>query len=45
MLNQPKPSTREKEVDKGKDKVDILTPEKKGDKDKGKMIINLISRD
>ena len=43
VLNQPKPPTREKEVDKGKDKMDVLTPEKKGDKGKGKMVINLIS--
>ena len=45
MLNQPKPPTREKGVDKSKDKVDVLTPEKKGDKDKGKMVMNLISHD
>ena len=45
MPNQSKPPTREKEVDKGKDKVDVLTPEKKSDKGKSKMILNLISHD
>jgi len=45
MSNQRKPPTREKKVDKGKDKVDVLTLGKKGDKDKGKMIMNLISHD
>ena len=41
MPNQPKPSTRGKGVYKGK--VDVLNPEKKGDKGKGKMEMNLIS--
>jgi len=45
MPNQPKPPTREKGVDKGKDKVDVQTPEKKGDKGKGKMVMNLIRHD
>jgi len=45
MPNQPKPPTRKKRVDKGKDKVDVLTPRKKGDKGKGKMVMNLISHD
>ena len=45
MLNQSKPPTREKGVDKGKDKVDVLTPGKKGDKGKSKMAMNLISHD
>ena len=45
MPNQPKPLTWEKKVDKGKGKVNVLTPGKKSDKDKGKMIINLISHD
>ena len=43
--NQPKPSTQGKGVDKGKDKVDVLNPEKKGDKGKCKMEMNLISHD
>ena len=29
MPNQPKPSTREKEADKGKDKVDVINPKKR----------------
>ena len=29
MPNQPKPSNRGKGVDKGKDKVDVLNPEKR----------------
>ena len=33
MPNQPKQPTPEKKVDKGKEKVDTLAPEKKGDKD------------
>ena len=41
MPNQPKPPTREK----GVDKVDVLTPGKKGDKGKGKMVMNLISHE
>jgi len=45
MPNQPKPPTWEKGVDKGKDKVDVLNPEKKGDKGKCKMEMNLISHD
>ena len=45
MSNQPKSPTREKGADKGKDKVDVLTPKKKGDKGKGKMEMNLISHD
>ena len=45
MPNQPKPPTREKGVDKGKDKVDVLNPEKRGDKGKGKLEMNLISHD
>ena len=45
MLNQLKPPTREKRVDKGKDKVDVLTPGKKSDKGKGKMVMNLSSHD
>ena len=43
--NQPKPPTQKKRIDKGKDKVDVLTPEKKSDKSKGKMVRNLISHD
>jgi len=44
MPNQPKPPAREKGVDKGKYRVDVLTPaEKKGEKVKGKMVMNLIS--
>ena len=38
MLNQPKPSTSEKKVDKGKGKVVTLNPEKKVDKGKGKVV-------
>jgi len=34
MLNQPKPPTLEKNVDKSKKKVDALAHEKKGDKGK-----------
>ena len=52
MPNQPKPLTREKMVDKGKGKVDVLTPRKKSDKGKGKsdkgqgkMVMNLIRHD
>jgi len=45
IRNQLKSPTREKEVDKGKDKVDVLTPGKKSDKGKGKMVMNLISHD
>ena len=45
MPNQPKPPTQERKVDKGKDNVYVLTSEKKGDKGKGKMIMNLISHD
>ena len=45
MLNQPKSPTQEKEFDKGKEKVNALTPEKKSDKGKGKMIMNLIKHD
>jgi len=45
MPNQPKPPTREKGINKGKDKVDVLTPGKNSDKGKGNMIMNLISRD
>jgi len=45
MSNRPKPPTREKTIDKGKGKVDILTPGKKSDKGKGKMVMNLISHD
>ena len=44
MSNQHK-STPEKKVNKGKRKVDRLAPKKKGDKSKGKMIMNLISHD
>jgi len=43
--NQLKPPTREKRVDKGKDKVDVLTLEKKSDNGKCKMVMNLISHD
>jgi len=39
MTNQPKPPTREKRIGKGKDKVDVLTPGKKGDTGKGKMVM------
>ena len=39
MLNKPKPPIQEKRIDKGKGKVDALTPEKKSDKGKGKMVI------
>ena len=35
MPNQPKPPTREKGIDKGKDNVEVLTPGKKGDKGNG----------
>ena len=45
MPNQPKAPTPEQNVDKGKRKVDTLTPEKKGDKCKGKKVMNLISHD
>ena len=45
MPNQPKPPTRGKGVDKGKDKVDVLNPEKRGDKGKSKLEMNLISHD
>jgi len=45
MPNQPKPPTREKGFDKDKNKVDVLTPGKKGDKGKSKMVMNLISHD
>ena len=45
MPNQPKPPTREKGINKGKDKVDVLTPGKNSDKGKGNMIMNLISCD
>ena len=52
MPNQLKPPTREKMVDKGKGKVDVLTPRKKSDKGKGKsdkgqgkMVMNLIRHD
>jgi len=44
MPNQPKQPTRKK-VDKGKEKVNVLTPRKKSDKSKGKMVMNLISYD
>ena len=43
MLNQPKPPTSEKKVDKNKGKVVKLTPEKKVDTVKGEMMMNLIS--
>jgi len=42
---QPKPPTPEKKIDKDKWKVDTLAPEKKGDKAKGRMVMNLISHD
>ena len=45
MPNQPKPPKQEKEVDKGKEKVDALVPEKKSNKEKGKLVISLISHD
>jgi len=45
MPNQSKTPTREKGIDKRKDKVDVLNPEKKGDKGKGKIKMNLISHD
>ena len=45
MPNQLKPQTQEKNIDKGKGKVDALTPEKKSDKGKSKMVMNLISHD
>jgi len=45
MLNQPKPPTPEKKVDKSKKKVDALAPEKKNDKGKGKIVMNMISHD
>ena len=45
MPTQPKPPTREKGVDKGKDKLDVLNLGKRGDKGKGNMKMNLISRD
>ena len=44
MPNQPEPPNQKK-VDKGKWKVDALTPRKKSDKEKGKMTMNLISHD
>jgi len=44
MLNQSKPPTSEK-VDNGKEKVVTLNPEKKVDKKKEKMVMNLISHD
>ena len=44
MSNQPKPPTREKKINEGKDKADVQTPRKKSDKVKGK-IMNLISHD
>ena len=43
LPNQPTPPKPEKKVDKGKGKVETLTPEKKGGKDKRNMAINLIS--
>ena len=43
MPNQPKSPTPKKKVEKSKEKVDTLAPEKKGNKRKGKMIINLIT--
>ena len=45
ISNQPKPPTQKKRIDKGKDKVNVLTPEKKSDKGKGKIVMNLISHD
>jgi len=42
---QPKPPTSKKKVDKGKRKVETLAPEKKGNKGKGKMAMDLISHD
>ena len=45
MPNQPKSPTREKGVDKEKDKLDVLNLGKKGDKGKVKLKMNLISRD
>ena len=45
MPNQLKPPSPEKNVDKSKRKVDTLAFEKKGDKGKGNMIMNLISHD
>jgi len=45
ISNQPKPSTSKKRVDKGKGKVETLALEKKGDKGKRKMVMNLISHD
>jgi len=45
MPNQPKSPTREKGVDKGKDKLDVLNPGKRGNKGKVKLEMNLISHD
>jgi len=45
MPNQTKPSTLEKKIDKDKEKADTLAPEKKSDKGKGKIVMNLISHD
>jgi len=45
MPKQSKPPTQEKKINKGKGKVDALTPGKKSDKGKDKMVMNLISHD
>jgi len=45
MPNQLKPPKQEKQVNKGKGKVDVLVLEKKSDKGKGKTIMSLISHD
>ena len=39
MSNQLKLPTRENKVDKAKGKLDVLTPGKKSDKGKGKMVM------
>jgi len=44
MPNQLKPP-KQKKVDKDKEKVDALIPERNSDKGKGKMVTNLISHD
>ena len=43
MSNQPKPPVQRKKVDKGKEKMIALPPEKKSNKGKGKIVMNLIS--
>jgi len=45
MPNQLKPPTQDKKVDKDKEKVNYLTPKKKSDRGKSKMVMNLISHD